>query len=281
MAGLWRMAGALALSAVVWTGPAYAESDVPPVTAKATDAAVAAALERGNLLYAYDQAAWHSTDALLAEIDTAKHPELRGYVSEPGEDGALNVTFYGERTNGLFAFARYTVLGSKVIKGGRLSQDADTSLSQNALRMIAARDTAIKAMQERKWGFCNRNQPNLLVLPNGADGATSVYIMSSSTTEGLFPAGGHYRFDIAADGTLTSARPFTKSCLDVRSIDDKGNKAEMGFVTHSLDAQPTEIHVFISLTLKMPMMIGTANGQFWSIENGKIAPVTSVMVDTK
>ena len=284
MMGSRVLAIALALGTIAAASPAHAKKDSAAMALSPTDAVVVAAQERGNLLYAYDQAAWHSTDVFFAAMDPALQGLLRGYVIEPGDGDTLNVSFYGVRPSDYatyVAYARYAVRGSKVISGGMLARDADASLSPNALRMITAREVALKELQARKWGFCNRNSPNLLVLPNGTDGATSVYIMSSSVTAGLFPAGGHFRFDVAADGKLTSARPFMNSCIDMQSKDGKGNEAVMGFLTHVLDPHPTEIHVFISRTLGMPMMIATGKDQFWLVENGKIDSAPAVFVDTK
>lgn len=284
MAGVLKLAGALALASLTVAAPAFAEDDKAAAAVNPAGPGVMAAQERGNLLYAYDQAAWHSTDAFFAALDPALQGQLRGYVIEPGEDDTLRVSFYGVRPSDYtkyVAYARYSVRGSKVVGGGMLASDADAALSPNALRMITAREVALKELQTRKWGFCNRNSPNLLVLPNGTDGATSVYIMSSSVTAGSFPAGGHFRFDVAADGTLTSARPFTNSCIDMQSRDDKGNETVMGFLTHSLDPHPTEIHVFVSRTLNMPMMISTGKDQFWLVENGTIGSAPAVFVDTK
>ncbi len=57
-------------------------------------AQMAANLARGNLLYEYDQAAWHTTDAMMIAIPDTLKTLLRGYVITPdGND--FRATYYG------------------------------------------------------------------------------------------------------------------------------------------------------------------------------------------
>ena len=76
-------------------------------------------------------------------------------------------------------------------------------------------------------------------------------------------------FDVA--GKLASKRLFSKSCvlIDWR---DQPPKAEGAGLSHLLDPQPTEIHVFVSLNMPGKLfVITTSNKDLWLIDHGHIA----------
>jgi len=232
-------------------------------------------------MHSYDQAAWHATDRIQQDLSLAKLPadspvlrSLRGYIVEPGDAGSLFVTFYGQRSDQYFAFARYAMSGSDVVSGGILEPDGETTLSTLALRMIAVRGKAIDAMQGPDQGLCSRSMPNTLILPPDAIHPMSVYILSSTTQNGHFPAGGHYRFDFDGDDKLVSQRSFAKSCIDINTEAKNGEKPMTFGITHFLDENPTEIHAFISYHVPVPLMVMTVRNRWlWSVEKGKIVPL--------
>ncbi|WP_380929868.1 hypothetical protein [Sphingomonas arantia] len=69
---------------------------VPAVAADVGErAAIERALARGKSIYAYDQAAWVTTDVAMATISDAQKREVRGWVVVPAAKGRLTVTYYG------------------------------------------------------------------------------------------------------------------------------------------------------------------------------------------
>lgn len=232
---------------------------------------------RGQDLYAYDQAAWHATDRLERDLrangsslSRASNLGLRGYVVEPS-GGLLMTTFYAERGGVQSAFARYWVLGSNVQRGGIVQPDADSVLSVLALRMIAARQAALVALQAGDYELCSQAPPNTVVLPPDAADQVSVYVLSSQTENGVYPAGGHYRFDFNGHGKLINERRFMNSCFPIDWREKSGNKPEFLFVTHLLDPQPTEIHAFVSRYVPLPILVGAISSkELWSVSRGAI-----------
>lgn len=240
-----------------------------------------AAQVRGRQMFAYDQAAWHGTDAFRADIaragldlqGLAAERGLAGYIVEPGEGGELLTTFYGDQGGSLQALARYRVVGGKVVGGGLLGLDADSGLSPLAVRMIGARQLALATMAVGDHGLCSPDRPNTLILPPDAAGVISAYVLTSNTQAGVYPAGGHYRFDIGADGKLAGERRFMNACfpLDFRP-NRKGDRPDAIFLTHLLDPQPTEIHVFVSLNIPVALgVITVANKAVWMVSRGSVA----------
>lgn len=264
----------LALPLVLALAPIAALAD--PTAAELSAASEAEA--RGAEIYAYDQAAWHSTDQLLVDLKKRKssmeqvsREGMAGYVVEPAGTGLLLATYYGVKDGKTVAMARYWVRGSKVERGGFLKQGDDPALSPMALLLVETRRKTIDAAIADKVFICTKGQPNTVVLPPRADGSIPAYLLSASVQTGRFPAGGHYRYVFGGDGTLLSSRAFTKACVDV---DTAGlpKKAEGFGVSHMLDPQPTEIHVFVSYNVPVKLFVITdANRSLWLVDSGKVS----------
>ncbi|MBN8502088.1 MAG: hypothetical protein J0M19_13170 [Sphingomonadales bacterium] len=255
-----------------------------PALADPSAAELAAAREaetRGAEIYAYDQAAWHSTDQLQADLkargltlEQISAQGMAGYIVEPAGDGVLLATYYGAKDGKTFAMARYWVRGSKVERGGMLAPGDDAALSPLARKLIETRSKAMEAARAENIFLCSRGAPNTVVLAPRADGSIPAYVMSSSVEHGQFPAGGHYRYVFGADGKLASSRAFTKSCVSVAYGDpsDKSKTAVGAGVSHLMDPQPTEIHVFVSYNVPIPLfVIISSNGSMWEVNRGKVS----------
>lgn len=266
-----RLSLMLALLASLFALPALADP-----TAEA-QAAAREAEARGAEIYAYDQAAWHSTDRLQEDLkkrkwtfEDASKAGMSGYVVEPAEDGMLLATYYGVKDDKSFAMARYWVRGSKVVRGGFLKPKDDPALSPLALRMVATRKRAVETAIAEKAFLCTRGTFNTVILPPRADGSMPAYVMSSGVEAGVFPAGGHFRYVFDAEGKLLSSRAFTKGCVNVDTRGVPKNAAGYG-VSHSMDGQPTEIHVFVSYNVPVKLfVIIDSTKELWEIDRGKV-----------
>ena len=251
-----------------------------PASADPTESQVAAAKQaevRGAEIYAYDQAAWHSTDRFMIDLkkrrltlERAQQEGFAGYVVEPGEGGMLLVTYFARNGADFVAMARYWVAGSKVKRGGFLKPKDNPALSPLALRLIDVRKNGIDAAMEQKAFACTSGNMNTVVLPPRADGTIPVYVMSSGVETGVFPAGGHYRYVFGPDGKLLSSRAFTKGCVNVDVKAVPKNASGFG-VTHMLDPQPTEIHVFVSYNTPVKLfVIIDGSKDLWEVNKGKV-----------
>lgn len=140
--------------------------------------------------------------------------------------------------------------------------------------MVVARTTATMPDTLNKVGVrrCSSAPLNSVVLPPVTpDGAVPVYILTPQATSNSFPIGGHYRIDIAADGSIAGSRAFAKSCIAL-DREQGGAKAAMLFITHVLDPQPTEIHVWTSLASNMPLAVAIVpSGDVWLVADGHLS----------
>ena len=259
------------LAAVLLSAPALAD----PSTSEL--AAASAAEVRGAEIYAYDQAAWHSTDQLQddmgkahSSVEALRARGFAGFIVEPATDGLLLATYYGKKDGKAFALARYWMAGSAVKRGGLVSASDDSALSPLALKLVERRDQALAIAQADDVGICTDGPPNTVVLPPRPDGSIPVYLMSAMVKNGSFPGGGHYLYMFDAAGKLDSKRPFAKSCVMVEWGNVPKDAAGAG-VTHLLDPQPNEIHVFISLTMPIPLgVLTSSNRELWWVDHGRI-----------
>jgi hypothetical protein len=249
---------ALALSAAA---PALAkpESKAQAPLSAEEDASLALAIDRAKLLYRYDQAAWHTTDALKRDLRGETLATIRGWVVTP-DRGDYRVTYYSGD-----AGAEHRAVYSAVWTGGTDVRDAKVHvagsdrLSAEEARLIAASD----AVPEDGPLRCANRRFNRVILPRSApDDADLVYLLSPQTETGNIPLGGHHR-NAVKDGKIVSSRSFTNSCIAM-PLDAK---AEGFVISHLLDPTPTEIHFFSVFAGRTPIyVITTQNERLWVSE---------------
>jgi hypothetical protein len=217
----------------------------------------------GDLLYRYDQSAWHVTDAALAALpDNAKNL-IRGYVTTPTQNG-LRTTFYGEGINGYQALYSAVWTGSAIEDAQLYSAGQRRTLSDQELQLVQARKIALEGAKD--LAMCSTAPPNVIVFPDPDDVTIHVYVMTPETKDAVYPLGGHYRIDVR-NGAMVGQRAFTQSCFDFDSstVGEKGSPVA-AFITHLLDPVPTEIHVFTVLAMHLPLYVGVRDGRVYVVE---------------
>lgn len=223
------------------------------------------AIDRGELMYAYDQAAWHGTDDIRVKLpDFAS--KVEGWIVD-GPREAPHLIFYGEDKDSPKAVYVADFRYSKLVASKVLLPNDDATLTPDELKLIDARRRARDALVKSNLAFCAKAMPNSIVLPpERAGGPYLVYFMTPQTSNDSVPLGGHYLFEVAADGSVAKPRPFTKSCMEMPVKGAKGDKPPAAlFVTHLLDPTPTEIHVFTTFAARLPMYVMTAqNRRVWA-----------------
>lgn len=231
-----------------------------PALAQITPAEQAAldhAQTRGELLYWYDQAAWHGTDDMLAKArDVAG--SIGGWIVD-GPADATELIFYNRDADPKpLYWARF--------KDGKLAEsrklgDADAAmLTPQRRRMIAAVATARAALIEAKAQMCVDKPFNTVTLPPATpDGPIAVYFLTPQVEHGTLPFGGHYLFEVDVTGKAGPMRRFTKGCIALPTTDEnvsKDGKTAALFITHLLDPVPTEIHFFSAMAVRKPIYVG-------------------------
>ena len=244
--------------------PVFAEksdlSDVDKV-------AVQFARDRGVDIYRHDQAAWHSTDALKEDIPDLNNSRIAGWVTTKAENG-LKTTYWRPDGNDYRGVYSATWTGTKTVDR-KILTDANNELSREQNQMIEA----FKLIDLNKVERCKSSPFNLVTLPpDEPNGPITIYLLTPQTESKKYPLGGHHRFEVQ-NGKVKSQRKFMNSCFDMDLEEQKNNLTpKMFFVTHMLDPVPTEIHVFSSISARIPIGVITIDNEYiWAIDgnNGK------------
>jgi hypothetical protein len=192
---------------------------------------------------------------------------LRGYIVE--RDGsAFIVTFFGGPDEAPVAYYRGRVENHRVASRELFAADARPPLSALQRRLAAARGMATR-LGRRPCG--DRPFNTAAIPPETPEGPIDLYLLTPQVEQNVYPLGGHYRFTIAADGSVTSSRAFTNSCLPMNpreGVPPGGEPVGM-LVTHLLDPIPTEIHVFTALASGLDVFVGTS-GRSWQVTRNGI-----------
>ncbi len=235
----------IALVVFLFCSFSFAQRTVP-----ASEKELAEVTARGKELFAYDQAAWHSTEA-VREVD----PELtnvRGYVASRSGDqwsvvyGRLN----DARDKYLVAFEATQQSSPSEFKVTRFEKAKEVSgYFLNAAKAIELTKASFEPAESRPY--------NVAVLP-AEKGNIFVYYMPAQTRLGVFPLGGDVRFLVSSDGEkLLETRQLHRSIIEF-SVPE-GAKVETGFHTAVLDDVPEDTDVFHVLARKpkVPEMVVT------------------------
>lgn len=265
---VWR---AFALCLTFATAAQAAEPEI--------ERAVDYASQRGTQLFQLDQSAWVSTDELRRKVPRLEETGIAGWVVDRDGD-SLRATYY--RLEGAEPRAVFTAdtRGNTVLTSRVYGKEDDSRLTPIQVRMAQALQVARRQPVER----CTDGQMNSVVIPpSSADDLVTVYILSAMVKADEYPFGGHYRFDIDKNGKVAAQRNLSRSCLNMtRPPTADGGEPPIAIVTHLLDAAPTEIHVFNSISMGRPVVVGTPvsmpgspdSFRMWLVNGPKITFVT-------
>jgi hypothetical protein len=220
----------------------FAQRTAPPTAAELADISA-----RGRVLFEYDQAAWHATDAVLAEKPASG--TVQRYIAQKTETGW--VVSFG-RLDGDRAFlVGYQAMQSQTAPDKISVNKFETPHADTGFLLFAARavNTALK-------DFGKRDRPyNIAVLP-APEQRLYVYAMPAQTKNGIFPLGGDARYLISPDGkTIVTKRQLHNAILEIES----GPDTVAGTHVAVLDDIPEDTDVFhvLARTPSMPEYIMT------------------------
>ena len=170
----------------------------------ASDSDLAAITERGRMLYAYDQAAWHASDAVQAT-----HPpkeSMGDYIAQKTPDG-WQVAF-GRLNEKGDAF-----LVSVMAVQGRQPEQFSVMQMETPQRDTGFYLTAAKGIQAALKEFQGANRKyNVAVLPATGE-QVYVYLLPAPTDQDPAQLGADARFLVSAEGAIVERRRLHKSLI--------------------------------------------------------------------
>lgn len=224
---------------------------------------LAAVTARGQMLAAYDTAAWQATDAVLAT-----HPK-----AEPSGRYIAHLTEAGWVVD----FGHLNVAGNKFLVSHEATQAAipahfnvksfDPDREDVGWNLAAAKAVEIAA---KDFGPTTRPY-NIAVLP-ASRGSLYVYLYPAQVKVGVYPLGGDARYRVSPDGAkIIEKRHMHKSIIESISADPKV-KVESGYHTHVLSDVPEDTDVFLVLTRqpKVPEIVVTQHYMYTIATDGTI-----------
>jgi hypothetical protein len=222
--------------------------------------------ERGRMLYQYDQAAWHGTDAVLAMHPPKDwHPR---YIARRTDAGWTLVFGVLDEKRDHFNIVYEAVQGTTL-------QNFTAVKLENAREDTGFYFAAAKSINSALKDFRGEQRPyNVAVLPAAHD-QFYVYVFPAQVRDDVYPLGGDVRYLTSADGdTIIERRQLHKAIIEISpSSIPKGTTAAGGYHTHVLTDVPEDTDVFHVLSRKPPQpeFIGTPNKKFYEIgEDGTI-----------
>jgi hypothetical protein len=226
--------------------PTLAQKDSVP-----SDSELAAITARGRLLYEYDQAAWHGSDAAMA-----LHPpkeDVGRYIARK-TDAGWEVAF-GHLNESRDAFLIAVVATQAKSLQEFTAKKLDAPRGDTGFYLAAAKgiEMCLKDFQGVKQPY------NIAVLP-AESSQLYVYLVPAQTEDGVYPLGADERYLVSADGgTIVDKRRLHKGMISNRGPIPPGATQAGGTHSHVLSDLPEDTDVLYVLTRKpsMPEFIGT------------------------
>ena len=231
-------------------------------TTTPTTGELAAIAERGRLLYEYDQAAWHASDAV--QMANPKNIERQRYIAKK-ENGKWTVVF--GRLNEEHSRFGITYEADEQATLRQFAVKKETGERQDEGFFLYAARAIELAMKD--LGAANRPS-NVAVLPAPAE-QLYVYLYPAQTKARVYPLGGDVRYLVSADGSkILEKRQMHKTIIE--TAPQAGKKSVAGFHTHILSDQPEDTDVFHVLTQDPPLpeFVGTPHFTYQVNTDGTI-----------
>lgn len=238
----------------------------PPLQLTAAHrASIAEAIRRGRLIAAIDRAGAITTRDMLTRVADPGAAGIVGWVAEP-EGNAVTVTYYAREGDNYVAVYRSQMLGGRAVSPEVFEAGSRPALTGNAARMAAAR-TAVGDLNHTPCG--GGSDFNTIILPPAsADAPVLIYRISPRMAAERVPGGGHYRTEVAADGTVGETVALADECTDLRLTPVTAGQRPRPLVVNARESVlPDEIHVFLSLWSGRPLAVATGTDavRMWGV----------------
>ena len=228
-------------------------------------ASIAEAVRRGRLIAAIDRAGAVTTRDMLTRVADPTAAGIVGWVAEP-EGNAVTVTYYAREGEGYAAVYKSQMLGGRAVSPEVFEAGSRPALTGNALRMAQAR-TAVGDLDQTPCG--GGSDFNTIILPPAsAEAPVLVYRISPRMAAERVPAGGHYRTEVAADGSVGETVALAEECTELRLTPVTAGARPRPLVANARNSEiPGELYVFLALWSGRPLAVATGTDavRMWGV----------------
>lgn len=198
--------------------------------------------------------------AIVGATPVAQRAGIMGSIVAPGSAEWV-VRFYGKNDRG-----HYLPIVDVAFDG-----NDRYSIRKEGLQAFGAQELAlIKATElvKAQEDPCDGTYKTVTLLKS--DKSIHVYSIRDCMDSTHFPEGQHIRFIISSDGAkIVSQHEFARRCNMVYTNISEETKLEEVKLTNSLDMQPTEMHVYLSLRYGVNIFLATTQSNlYWQINKG-------------
>lgn len=236
-------------------------------------AAFETAVQRGRLLGAIARAGQIGTQDMLAHVSNPDSAGISGWIAVP-EANAVTVIFYAAAANGAppTSVYRVSIVGGRVTGRETFLTGNRPALGPHEARMAAAR-AATDALDHHPCGGDDFNV--FVVPPAGPDAPIDVYQLTPQAERGQFPLGGHFKSTIAPDGRVVASIALSAACAGLAVPEAAaGQEAHPLPVSDEADPLPTELHVFLSIWTRHPLVVAAGDPRrLFAVTGEGITPV--------
>jgi hypothetical protein len=199
---------------------------------------------RGREIAAYDAAAWHGTDAVLAMRPA--DDRVRGYVARRRADGLWEVVFGRPSADADTFYVAYRAVQARPESDAYLASVVDPAEGDTGYFARASRALNLAGQD---LGRVSRPY-NSVVFPHPASGEWYVYLMPAPTRDGYWPLGADTRYRISSDGRqVREKRRLHNSVIEYGPLKQQaGAQLEAGYHAAVLDDRPEDTDVFLVLS---------------------------------
>lgn len=199
---------------------------------------------RGREIAAYDAAAWHGTDAVLAV-----HPaegRVRAYLARRRADDLWEVAFGRLSRNSDTFYVAYRAMQARPGSDAFLASVVEPTESDTGYLARGARALDL-AVQDH--GRVTRPY-NRVVIAKPDSQEWYVYLMPAPTRAGYWPLGADTRYHISSDGRqILGKRRLHNTVLEYGPPQKSGGaRLEAGYHSAVLDDRPEDTDVFLVLS---------------------------------
>jgi hypothetical protein len=237
-----------------------AQAPAPP-----PDSALAGITSRGRLLAAYDRAAWHGTDAVLAKLPNPVGVE--GFLAEQDRTGNWHVLFgrLSPAADTLFVVARADQATGPDSFRVAISAPPTTgsNVEREAFRAMRTAGADLKA-GPRPWA----GTYNSYVLPR-PDGGWLVYFLPAQTQQRIYPHGGDFRYEVSPDGGTVQSKFQMHHTVLMLGVPANAVAGMHTVVTADLP-QDSDVFLVLSRVPLKPELVRTEHFNFQVDTNGTI-----------
>jgi len=251
----------LSLFVAMHTNSLAQETGTPP--GGVPEATISSIEKTGGILFTLDRAASVATDAMVKVRGFKRDRRLKGWITEETSEG-VQVSFVGNKGKAPTSVLYHATVSSTGVVGSPTSLPDPVVLSDEQLGQFRARSVAMASIEAP----CAKDYNSVVIPRASPDANWVVYTLPGTKKADVFPIGGSYRFEIDPTGTsVISSRGYAKTCIELAG---QPNLAAFT-LSHLLDPNPTEIHVFANLLSEIPVYVLTVdNRAMWIVEQGKI-----------